>query len=42
MLLIDIPLGVKAETTLRPGYGQHWSVQDKGVNFLLIPESRLE
>lgn len=42
MLFLDILLGVKAETTLWPGCEQHWSVQDKGQNFLLIPETILE
>jgi len=42
MLLIDIPLEVKAETTFWPGCGQHWNMQDKGQNFLLIPKTSLQ
>lgn len=42
MLLTDTSPEVKAESPLRPGCGQHWSVQGKGENFLLIAESRLE
>ena len=42
MLFLDILLGVNAETSLWPGCKQHWSVQEKGQNFLLIPETILE
>lgn len=37
MLFVDISFGVK-ETTLWPGCGQCWSVQDEREHFLLIPE----